>query len=211
MIVAAFGPSTWSNWVLAILAGVAACIGLRTLGKIRDQTEAAVEALNIGRMAADAAKRSAETAQRDLKLNARAQIVVRVVEPINGLSTGLEPFVTVHLVNIGRTPAYHAHYESWIDILEHPFRDFTPDGAHYKETTETLHYPEDKIVHSVPIRLMRPMEERENFALRTDKKRLYFRIRISYRDVFDDPRFTDFAAASNGIRIEPCPKYNECD
>jgi hypothetical protein len=110
-----------TSWVLAIFAVVAARIGLRTLGKIRDQTEAAVEALNIGRMAADAAKRSAETAQRDLKLNARAQIVVRVVEPINGLSTEFEPVVIVHLVNIGRTPAYHAHYESWIDILEHPF------------------------------------------------------------------------------------------
>src|SRR5260370_10921037 len=57
----AIAPPTWSNWMLAVFAVVAAIIGLRTLGKIRDQTKAAVVALRINRVAASAARRSADT------------------------------------------------------------------------------------------------------------------------------------------------------
>jgi hypothetical protein len=52
--------------MLAVFAVVAAIIGLRTLGKIRDQTKAAVVALRINRVAASAARRSADTAERSL-------------------------------------------------------------------------------------------------------------------------------------------------
>ena len=62
----AFGPATWSNWVLAAFAVVATIVGLRTLSKIRTQTRAAIVALRINRVAASAAQRSAKVAERTL-------------------------------------------------------------------------------------------------------------------------------------------------
>jgi len=63
---AAFGPSTWPNWILAVFAAVAAVIGLRTLGRISDQTRVAVTALRINRVSARAALQSANVAERAL-------------------------------------------------------------------------------------------------------------------------------------------------
>jgi hypothetical protein len=66
---AAFGPSTWSNWILAAFAIVATVIGLRTLRKIRDQTKAAI-------VAADTSQRSAKAAEKSVDTQRQAMLTV---------------------------------------------------------------------------------------------------------------------------------------
>lgn len=43
----AFGPKTWSNWVLVLVGFGAACIAVRSLGAIRQQADTAVRTLAL--------------------------------------------------------------------------------------------------------------------------------------------------------------------
>src|ERR1700680_3044180 len=108
----AFGPSTWSNWTLAVFAVFATIIGLRTLGKIREQTRAAVDALRIGHETADAAQRSAKVAERTLVDLARPWLFIEL-NRFEGFSVTMQSDAEVMSVvlhwtikNYGRTPAF---------------------------------------------------------------------------------------------------------
>jgi hypothetical protein len=76
----AFAPPTWSNWVLGALAVIAAIIGLRTLGKINAQTRETAIALRINRVAASAAKRSADAQEKSLVYLERPWIFIDIVK-----------------------------------------------------------------------------------------------------------------------------------
>jgi hypothetical protein len=95
---AAFGPPTWSNWILAAFAVVAAVIGLRTLSRISDQTRAAVKS-------ADAAKLSADIAAK----SDRPVLVVEKFVPHNvgsaGRNNDRHTSVNFQIANCGKGPA----------------------------------------------------------------------------------------------------------
>jgi hypothetical protein len=139
---AAFGPPTWSNWILAAFAVVAAVIGLRTLAKIRQQTRAAVIALKVGRVAARAAQRSADTAERALSDLERPWVFVDVIS-FEGFRRGI-PFAQIeasgiiqgtlkwNLRNYGRSPAFLLEGRTRIRRLNEPFPeppDYGNNGA----------------------------------------------------------------------------------
>lgn len=67
----AIAPATWSNWILAILALVAAVVGIWTLRQLGRQTTAAVDSANAAKTSADAvmrAERAYVTMSRTSKL-----------------------------------------------------------------------------------------------------------------------------------------------
>lgn len=86
------GPPIYSNWVLAVLAGIAAWAGLRTFGQIRRQSKAT-------EIAADAARDST-----DALMNAECAYVL----PEGIIKPKIEfpyPSFEYTLLNVGKTPA----------------------------------------------------------------------------------------------------------
>jgi hypothetical protein len=127
----AVAPSTWSNWVVAIFAVVAALIGLRTLGQIDTQTKEAVVALKINRVQATAARRSADMAERSFKDLERPWIFIDIVGFI-GFEVGipqsqiqasglLQGTLGWSFRNYGRSPALIVDGSVRIQMLSEPF------------------------------------------------------------------------------------------
>jgi hypothetical protein len=129
----AFAPSTWSNWALAVLAIVAAVIALRTLRKINVQTRETAIALRINRVAADAAKRSADAQEKSLVYLERPWIFIDIVR-FDGFQVGT-PVATIQSVglingtlrwsfrNYGRSPALIIDGAVRIRTLRRPFSE----------------------------------------------------------------------------------------
>lgn len=63
----AIAPSTWVNWLLALAAGIAAYVALKTLRAIGIQSRAAVIGIKQNRIVARAAKTSADAANKSAK------------------------------------------------------------------------------------------------------------------------------------------------
>lgn len=130
----AFAPSTWSNWILAIFAVVAAVIGLRTLGRINTQAKAAVVALRINRVAANAALRSAKVAEQTVVDLERPWIFIDLeategfqrIPPQDGQMQPM--FVTLQWAfkNYGRSPAFVFDGAARMRVLPKPMPE-TPD------------------------------------------------------------------------------------
>jgi len=113
---AAFGPSTWSNWVLALFAVVATVVGLRSLGRIKEQNREAAISLKINRAAASAAKKSADTAEKSVVELERPWLFIDIVK-FDGFRRGIpqaewvdQPLLMGEMRwtirNYGRSPAF---------------------------------------------------------------------------------------------------------
>jgi hypothetical protein len=117
-----FAPSTWSNWALFIAAGIAALIALRTLSAIQEQARIARIGLGATRMAAVAAKKSADVAELALKSAERADVLLDSVGLIDevdyDISTpqGYGTQVALAFANLGRTRANDAMFEARLEI-----------------------------------------------------------------------------------------------
>jgi hypothetical protein len=68
----AFGPTTWANWSVALLAIVAGIVGYCTLRSINNQVRLGIAQLRAARMAVSAARRSAEAAESAAKASEAA-------------------------------------------------------------------------------------------------------------------------------------------
>jgi hypothetical protein len=185
----AIAPPTWSNWVLAAFAVLAAIIGLGTLGKINAQVRETVIALRINRVAASAAKRSADAAEKSLVYLERPWIFIDIVR-FDGFQRGT-PIPSVKAAglingmlrwsfrNYGRSPAL---------IIEGGVRIRTLD----KPLPEPPDYGKAELVVPIPIapnKLTRTdtgwlMDADDYQRVIQDKASFVFYGFIRYRDTF---------------------------
>ncbi len=162
------------------------------------------------------------------KAGQRAQIVASVrrlvsgdppaPRPIPGFEVGGRPLFIVDLRNINPTPAYDCSYETWIEVTDRPFKDFSSGAIYFKQIAKITIYPQSPVPVTVGIQLDRPLTRDEFTAITQSPnllpdaiptKWLCFRVYIQYRDAFNDSRYANFAYGYDGTGIEPLPKYND--
>lgn len=95
-----FFPPIWSNWALAIFAGIAAGVALRTVWSIERQTEDNLLGIRANVRTAKAAEEAAKIARDSLEISQRAQVSIENVR----LGFGSR-WVDYELVNSGKQPA----------------------------------------------------------------------------------------------------------
>jgi hypothetical protein len=182
----AFAPETWANWALFIAAVVAGYIALETLKQISTQSSAMI-------------------------VSQRAQLIAVIQSPIKGLEFGQQPIVPIELKNTGLTPAYHCSYETWIEVLDVPFVDFTTAADGFKSPFPTTIYPNTPAPTVVHVALQHALTNREFSDFPPGKKSLCFRVRIEYEDAFKAERWCEFAYEFTGQRVGALPKYNDAN
>ncbi len=151
---------------------------------------------------------AASTLAQSSAVQIRAQLVVQVHHPIQGLQAGQSPRVGLDIFNRGLSPAYECTYETWIAVIPHPFADFPPNADHVGVPTQSTIYPEHVPV-GVAIDLGHDLTQNQMNGIQQNLSRLCFRIRLEYRDAFGNQRFASFAYGANDHAIEPLPSYND--
>lgn len=156
-------------------------------------------------------KKSAEAAAtlaRSSAIQLRAQLIVKIHHPIQGLEVGKSPRIGFDIINTGLTPANECTYETWVAVLPHPFTDFPPNTDYFKVSNKSTIYPDHVPVGSA-IDLGHDLTQNQMNGIQQNLWRLCFRIHVEYRDVFREQRFANFGYSANDHAIEPLPKYND--
>jgi hypothetical protein len=180
----AFAPDTWPNWALVIVGLGAIGTAWFTLLAIRDQTNALVES------------------QRP-KIAAKPH-----GNPTHDLADLNSPRIQLELFNRGLSVAQNLTYESWIELLPLPFRDFTAAADYHKSEEPMALYPShDPIIINVPVR--KGISEQQLSELRRLETFACVRLRVYYGDAFSAARVASFGfwVAHNGLGF--LPKYND--
>jgi hypothetical protein len=151
---------------------------------------------------------AASTLARASAIQLRAQLIVKVHYPIQGLAVGQSPRVGWDVVNNGLTPAYECTYETWIAVLPHPFMDFPPSADYFRVSNKSTIYA-DHVPVGGAIDLSHNLTQNQMNGIQQNLWRLCFRVHLEYRDVFGEQRFANFAYSANDRAIEPLPKYND--
>jgi hypothetical protein len=182
----AFGPETWSNWALVVVGVGAIVTALITLLAIRDQTKALVES------------------QRP-KIAAKAH-----GNPTHDLADLQAPRVQIELFNRGPSVAQNLIYESWIELLPLPFKDFTAGADYHKSEDPVALYPSHvPLIINIPIR--KGITEQQLSSLGRLETFACVRVRVSYGDAFSAARAASFGfwVSSDGLGF--LPKYNDAE
>jgi hypothetical protein len=185
---------TAALFVAALLQFGAMWIHARTLHKNLEETKTIAEA--------------AATLARASAIQLRAQVIVQIHRPIQGLAIGQSPRVGLDIFNRGLTPAYECTYETWIAVQSHPFTDFPPNADYFRVANKSTIYA-DHMPVGVAIDLGHDLTQNQIDGIEKNLWRLCFRIHIQYRDVFGEQRFANFGYSANLHAIEPLPKYND--
>lgn len=110
------------------------------------------------------------------------------------------------LENKGQHRARDLVYETWIEILPLPFKDFTESATHFKCTDPISLYPgHSNFIFNIPIQ--REVKDEEWAAIRTLKVYVCVRIQVSYRDAFGQT-IADFGYYVTPTGMGFLPKYN---
>jgi hypothetical protein len=160
--------------------------------------------LNATRLIGEAAA----TLARASAIQLRAQLIVQVHYPIQGLTAGQSPHVGLDIFNRGLSPAHECTYETWIAVVPHPFTDFPPNADYFRVPSRSTVYPTHVPV-GVAIDLSHDLTQNQMVGIQQNLWRLCFRIHLEYRDVFGEQRFANFAYSANDHAIEPLPRYND--
>jgi hypothetical protein len=194
------------EWVTAIATVFYAVASLFMWLAIKRQADIAERAAKAAETSAVAAK-----ANTDALIQAqRAQIQVRITDPIPGLIVGKVPGIRADLINTGLTPARDLLYETWLEILPGPFVDFTPRSSHIKSEYPITIYPRAPESSVVMTYLDSPLTDAALAALKSTKNLLCIRIRVMYKDAFAADRWQDFGFFAAGrLGVGYLPKYND--
>jgi len=185
---------TAALFVAALLQFGAMWIHARTLHRTLQKTKTIADA--------------ASTLARASAIQLRAQLVVKIHHPIQGLVVGQCPRVGWDVVNNGLTPAHECTYETWIAVLPHPFTDFPPNADYFKVSNKSTIYA-DHVPVGGAIDLGHNLTQNQMTGIQQNLWRLCFRIHLEYLDVFGEQRFANFGYSANDHAIEPLPKYND--
>jgi len=112
----------------------------------------------------------------------------------------------VRLENLGSTPAHDLIYETWIEIIRFPFKDFTSAATHFRSPDPVTVYRTDTpFIINIP--LGRPVAEQEWTLVRRADAFVCVRIHLDYADSFGRTS-VDFGYYVTPAGIAFLPKYN---
>lgn len=120
----------------------------------------------------------------------RAQVIAK---PHGNPSSDLlsdTPRIQLALTNKGMTPAYDVVYETWLEIVPPPFKDFTSNATYFKAPDRCALYPDSHIVINIP--LGRDLGEAERTQIKRWALQAWVRIRVEYKDARASCRYAEF-------------------
>jgi hypothetical protein len=190
----------YEEWSL-VITGIGVAVGIGVLVVYILQLKAMKASVDASEKSAEAAQNSADV----LIASQRAQLTLsfdKIVPAENVKIFG-------KIKNIGITPAYSCICETWMEVLPHPFKDFTSAATHYKLPTPMTIYPNAPQATIVEVWLDRAVEKTEISEMSSGGQELCFRVRIQYRDAFEKCRWQDFGFFVGPKGIFYLPKYND--
>ncbi len=129
-------------------------------------------------------------------------------DPTQHLADRAAPRVQIELVNRGLSPAYDFVYETWIELLEFPFKDFTLSAEHHKSTEQTVLYPNHgPLIINIPITKGLTLQQLSD--LRALRQYACVRVRVQYRDASSPHRRANFGFSVTREGPTHLPKYND--
>lgn len=176
---------------LVLVGGIASFVALRTLVAIQAQTQAV--------------RQQTET----IIESQRPQIsAVAYGNPMVDVLSA-QPRVVIELSNRGLTTAHQLIYETWIEVLPHPFVDFTQSAICHKSTDPALLQPSSPLQLNIPI--SGGLTQQQRASIRDLTQDVCVRILVNYRDAFSPSRRVSFGFCVRINGLAPLPKYNgEC-
>ena len=177
----------------------------KQLGIMQAHADATRDNAIAAKDAAEAAKTNAEA----YMVSQRAQLIALLRSGISLFFNDGIPLMPIDIKNIGSTPAYHCLYETWIEVLNVPFLDFTEAADCYKAPFPMTIYPDSPAPTTIHIELGRALTAAELTDFSQGKKSLCFRVRIEYEDAFKKARWCDFGFEFTGEKAGALPKYND--
>ena len=158
------------------------------------------------RRAAQATRMSAEV----LWASQRAQIVATAHgDAAEDLMDHEAPRIRLKVENTGTTPAFDVVYETWIEVLPRPFKDFTSDAIHHKQSEKLAVYPGSPITINVP--MTGGFSEEQRYAVRKWNSHVCVRLRLEYRDARKSGRYADFGFHVLHDGLGFLSKYNDAN
>ena len=107
--------------------------------------------------------------------------------------------IEIHVRNTGLTPAYDVVGESWVALDVWPIpENFNFSGPPSGQPDNRFIIPPNSRIH-YHTGTARPMTAQELAAMESGTACIYVYGRISYRDAFDKPRYTNFCYASTTL------------
>lgn len=120
-----------------------------------------------------------------------------------------QPRVVIELSNKGLTTAHQLIYETWIEVLPHPFVDFTQSAIRHKSADPALLQPSSPLQLNIP--LNGGLTQQQRASIRDLTQDVCIRILVNYRDAFNPSRRVSFGFCVRFNGLAPLPKYNgEC-
>lgn len=201
-------------YLIATVIGV--MVNGAVLFAIWRQTKINWRQVKIGIRSARAAEKSAKAAK------ASADVLVLSQQPQLSATANSDPwkscvypplgirYLEIALRNTGLTTAYDCSWESWLEVLEFPFTDFT-SAAEHTEMPHKFSFPpnatEHPIVINIPIK--RQIAEPELDAIRSARRKICVRLYVKYRDSFNPHRYANFGYFIAPGGFGTLPKYND--
>jgi hypothetical protein len=174
----AFVPSTWVNWVLAFVGFIGAGIAIGTLYVLIKQTKAT-------KLAADAAKKSADVADTALKLLERADILLNASSIDSQQMSGTDTRVVLQFKNFGRSRARNVRLKLNLIIKGVSTTDNSNIVPITMGASETQNIASDRFGDFLNGPLTR--------EVLSGQRPLQFEGEASYIDVFDAPHRSYYA------------------
>jgi hypothetical protein len=191
-------------WAVVYVTVAYVIVAAFQLSAIRRQAKIANDTLLEARKAADAATMNARAA-----IEGQRAHIFGGPQPIVDFGIGKEPKPRLALKNVGLTPAYNCIAETWVEVLQKPFIDFSPNAFFQAKPDPFVLYQNAPAPMIILLRWNRPLTEQEVSDIEADKWGLCFRVRLKYRDAFRGDRVQNFGFSSNSVTFEPLPKYND--
>lgn len=201
----AIAPESWPNWALVLVGIGATLVAWRTLGDIREQTTLLGQYVRATNEGVDATRKSADAALKSAQaiVNAERPWMIIELTPIPGVPwTG---YISFRAWNRGRTPAEITDYQGEFFFhgndeefpAEPTFRPWERLYREYISPGNSVFVYGFDLGGSMPPDQWQWMEK--------EKKRLYFKGRIVYRDLITyeehETRFCYWLSPADGVGL----------
>lgn len=182
----------WAFWMMlsSFAAVIVTAVGVVYVALTLKATREAVQEAEV---ATKAAQDSVEATEKSAVRQLRAYVYVDHAT-ITNLSG--KPKIKVKIKNFGQTPAYSMQH--WAAVGFQPY----PLPENLKEPEDFIPAPISDLPpghdHTSPIPYDRLFSNDERESLRTGENGIYVVGRIAYRDVYDEPRITNYCLFIGG-------------
>jgi hypothetical protein len=205
------------NWIIAAFTVVLALSTIGLWWATYELRSAGQEQVDIARIAADAAVKSADIARDTLHITQRAYIIA-LPEGVIDFAVGKRPKGGISLRNTGNTPAYDVLGRTGICLGSMPLpADFQyditlSDGA--GDSSFQILRREQQYTQWAELR--EPINEEHLAMFQNGQLHVYVWGSVTYKDAFGFPHYTHFCSFYDASRIGRkvpilYPHYNDCD